>query len=267
MSTMSANFHREVVVALQPHGLEVPLFLIAPGPEALGIVRHLGPNQPVYGVRVPNLERHPRPHSVEGIAAICVRAIRKARPEGPYALTGWCAAGFLGLEIAKQLEAEGGEVAFVAMLDARTVFLPPSGRGKRLAVRGFHLFQRFSFFLSRVFEQGAKPVRSAAMLRLTRAADVGQRAWRGLSPSHSDALTEAVENYRPGPWTGRIIHIWAQRRPRGLFRDPQFICGHLSPAGFGFYEVAGDHLSILVEPHIAELSSALATEIGRCSRT
>src|SRR5882724_12318749 len=147
---ISANFHQEVVVALQPNGAAVPLFLVGPGPEALSIVRHLGPNRPVYGIRVPNLENHPPPHNVETIAAVCVRAIRKARPEGPYALTGWCAAGFLGLEIARQLEAEGSRVAFVAMIDARTVFLPPLSGVKLMAVRCCHFLQRFRFFLSRV---------------------------------------------------------------------------------------------------------------------
>jgi thioesterase domain-containing protein len=221
----------------------------------------------VYGIRVPNLENHPPPHNVESIAAVCVRAIRKARPEGPYALTGWCAAGFLGLEIAKQLEAEGARVAFVAMLDARTVCLPPMSSSKRLAVRCFHLFQRFTFFLSRVFEQGVKPLQSAVMSRVTHATDVRQRAWRGLSPSHSDAMTAAVGKYHPGPWAGRMIHIWAQKRPRGRYRDPQFVCSHLSPGGFAFYEVAGDHLSMLVEPHVAELTNVFASEIERYSQT
>jgi thioesterase domain-containing protein len=259
--------NHEVVVALQPKGAAVPLFLVSPGPEALSIVRHLGSNRPVYGIRVPNLETYPPPHNLERIAEVCVRALRKARPEGPYGLTGWCAAGLLALEIAKQLEAEGALVAFVAMLDARTVFLPPMNRSKRLAVRCCHFLQRFRFFLSRVLEQGWRPVRVAVMSRLTHAVDVRQRAWRDLSPSHSDALTAAVTTYRPGPWSGRMIHIWAQKRPRGWFRDPQFICAHLSPAGFAFYEIPGDHFSMLAEPHIAELSNVFAAETERCSQT
>jgi hypothetical protein len=262
---MSASVHPEVVVPLQQNGASVPLLLVSPGQEALSIVRHLGPDRPVYGIRVPNLENYPPPHNLETIAAVCVRGILKARPEGPYALTGWCAAGYLALEIAKQLEAEGAAVAFVAMLDARTVFLPPMSRSKHLAVRCVHLFQRFRFFLQRVFEQGSKPLRWAVMRRVNHVTEVRQRAWRGLSPSHSDAMTAAVGKYRPEPWAGRIVHIWARKGPRGLFRDPRFLCSHLSPGGFGLYEVAGDHLSMLVEPHVAEVSDVFATEIERYS--
>lgn len=252
---------QEAVVALQPRGSAVPLFLVAPGVEALSLVRHLGPNRPLFGIRVPNLDNVPGPHRIEDLAAVCVRAVRKARPQGPYALAGWCAAGVLGLEIARQLEAEGAQVAFVAMLDARTVFLPPMSGGKRLVVRGCHFLQRVSFFLSGVLAEGPKRIRSAVMSRLTQARDARQRTWRGLLPSHSDAIYTAIRCYRPAPWPGRMIHIWAAERPKGPFRDPQFTCGHLSPQGFAFYEVAGGHFSMLSEPHVEEVGRIFAAEL------
>jgi hypothetical protein len=76
-------------------------------------------------------------------------------------------------------------------------------------------------------------------------------------------MTAAVRKYRPSPWTGRIIHVWASQRPRGVFHDPQFLCGHLSPGGFGFYEIGGNHLSFLSDPHLPELSRVLALELDQ----
>jgi thioesterase domain-containing protein len=251
------------VASIQPNGTGIPLCLVAPGMEGLSLARNLGPDRPLLGIRVPNLEHRPPPHTIEDIAAECVRALRRARSNGPYALGGWCAAGVLALEMARQLESEGAQVAFVALFDARTVFLPPMNLPKRVLVRYCHLAQRIGFFLSRVPARGLKMVRGAIKTRVTHAQNANQRARRGLLPSHSDIMYKALAHYRPLPWSGRMVHIWAAERPKGRFRDPEFIWSHLSPSGFAFYEVPGDHLSMLSEPNIAVLSDILASELDR----
>ncbi len=152
---------QDAIVAIQPQGCGVPLFLVSPGLEAWSLRRLLGEDRPLFGIRLPDLGRARHLDSLEAIAAHCVRSIRKARPHGPYALAGWCAAGLLGLEIARQLEQSGARVAFVAMLDARGVLLPPMTRGKRRLVQLCHRTQRFTFFLSRVLAEGPVRVRSA----------------------------------------------------------------------------------------------------------
>jgi thioesterase domain-containing protein len=58
-----------------------------------------------------------------------------------------------------------------------------------------------------------------------------------------------------------MLHLWAAERPRGKFLDPTFEWNHLSPQGFGFHEVPGDHFSMLSEPNVAELARILAAEL------
>ena len=260
MGTLTGNASGELVVAFQATGSGIPLFLVDPGLEAVGIVRHLGSDHPVFGIRVPNLGTVPMPRRMEAIAAACARAVREQCPKGPYAFAGWCAAGFLGLEIARQLERGGASIAFVAMFDARTVHLPPMSADKRLAIRFWYVLQRFRFLVWRAHAQGRGPLRSAVMSRVEHARSF---AGRDRSRAQAGAVNDAARAHQPAPWRGRIVHIWAEERPRGLFRDPQFVCGFLSPEGYKFYEVPGDRISMLAEPRVAEVSRILAAELDR----
>ena len=71
--------------------LELPLVFIFPGPEYLSLVRSLGPDRDVLGIRDIGMEGLPGPHSIEQIASECVTRLRRHVPKGPYALAGWCA--------------------------------------------------------------------------------------------------------------------------------------------------------------------------------
>ncbi|HEX2206486.1 MAG TPA: amino acid adenylation domain-containing protein, partial [Longimicrobium sp.] len=106
------------VVPLQAQGALPPLFLVHAGDrDVLGyvtLVRHLGPDQPAYGVRDVG-EDLARP--LARIAAEHVAAVRAVRPHGPYALMGWSFGGMVAFEMAAQLQRAGEAVAFVGLMD------------------------------------------------------------------------------------------------------------------------------------------------------
>ena len=91
------------------------------------------------------------------------------------------------------------------------------------------------------------------------------KEWRrkraGQPKQHAVAAVNALRHYRPHPWDGRMLHLWAAERPRGRFLDPAFEWNHLAPRGFEFQEVPGDHYSMLYEPNVAELARILAAEL------
>jgi acyl-CoA synthetase (AMP-forming)/AMP-acid ligase II/thioesterase domain-containing protein len=235
------------VYPLQPMGTEAPFFLVAPGLEARALGKHLGPDRPVFGVRVPNLEHRPPPHSVERLAAECVRAVRRFRPSGPYALGGWCTAGVIAFEMARQLEDAGEHVALVALLDVRGMSLPPMPPGRRRLVRAIRLAGELCFRLRR----------RGRIQWLRSLVAAGERKHDAL------AANVALRQYRPHPWSGRTLHFWAAERPCGRFLDPVFEWNHLSPGGLEFHEVPGDHFSMLREPNVAELAGILAAELDQ----
>ena len=235
------------VFAIQPKGDGIPLYLVAPGLEVQTLARNLG-NRPIFGIRVPNLERKNSIATMELIAGDCIAALRRHRPHGPYALAGWCGAGVLALEMAWGLKRQDAEVAFVALFDARSLFLPPMTGSKKALVQAVRQAQRISFFLSRVRSGGLRLAVSAFR----------KRAETNL---HAHAFNAALRRSRPR-WQGRTVHIWAADRPKGMFREVDFEWTHLSPAGFEYHEVPGDHSSMLYQPNLANL---LAAEIDRAN--
>jgi thioesterase domain-containing protein len=72
----------------------------------------------VYGLQAKGLERGEAPaRSVEEMASDYVAEIRAVQPTGPYHLLGWSFGGLIAYEIACRLQAEGQEVALLALLD------------------------------------------------------------------------------------------------------------------------------------------------------
>jgi thioesterase domain-containing protein len=221
----------------------VPLLLVDANLELQPLARAVGRKWPVLGIRMPNLLRPDAPRTLEGIAQECVSALRRRRPDGPYAPAGFCGFGLLALEMARQLERQGAAVTFVAILDAREIFLPPMSWLRKTLVRATYQAQRIGAFLARVRSQG-----------LLRA--VAIRWNTPNSPPSFERLFAAIRRYRPQPWNGRLIHIWASDGRHGRYRGVNFAWDHLFPHGFEYHEVPGEHEAMLKHPRLAEILSA-----------
>jgi acyl carrier protein len=104
---------RSTLVTIQPNGSKPPFFCVhAIGGEVLNFIdlaRHLGPDQPFYGLQAPSSQdAHDDDTSIEKMAAYYLDVIQEVQPEGPYLLGGLCAGGVIALEMAQQLHQRGG---------------------------------------------------------------------------------------------------------------------------------------------------------------
>ncbi|MFE7524990.1 amino acid adenylation domain-containing protein [Kitasatospora sp. NPDC057542] len=130
----------DVLLPLRAGGDRAPLFCVHPAAGISwvysGLLRHLGPEQPVYGLQARGL-RGDAPASVADIAEDYVRQIRAVRPDGPYHLLGWSFGAVVAQEMAVRLRAEGAEVGLLALLDgapaARSADAPPVEAADTLA--------------------------------------------------------------------------------------------------------------------------------------
>ena len=182
----------------------VPLVLIAPGSAYCQLAKRLDARNPVIGITPPSLELMPLPHTIQHIAAECVRMLRRYRPHGPYALAGWRAESVVALEMARLLEEEGEKVVFVALLDASCLFQQPIGRMARAlsSLRG-------------LLRNEPKPF--------------------------GEFMEQALLRYRPLPWYGKILHI--RRRGEPSPRQALFEWRDIAPHGLECFDAPGEMLA------------------------
>jgi enterobactin synthetase component F len=100
-----------------------PLFCIHPiigvSMGFAGLLRHLDPMIPVYGLQSRGLRDGANlPGSIEEIAADYLTEILRIQPEGPYRLIGRSLGGLIGHSIAGQMRSRGLHVEMLAMIDS-----------------------------------------------------------------------------------------------------------------------------------------------------
>ncbi|GAA3097412.1 hypothetical protein GCM10010449_21030 [Streptomyces rectiviolaceus] len=118
-----------VLLPLRARGSAAPLFCLHPGGGFSwcysGLVRHIGPDVPVYGVQARGLDgKGQLPATMDEMVDDYAAQIRAVQPHGPYRLAGWSFGGLSAHALATRLRADGEEVGLLAVLDAY-----PAGAG------------------------------------------------------------------------------------------------------------------------------------------
>ncbi len=104
------------LVPVHTEGARPPFFMIHSYLLYQGIPHVLGPDIPFYGLR--ELDTDAEDMTVVQRAAAYLDAMRSIQPRGPYFIGGWCAAGPLAVETARQIAASGEEVGFLVLFDS-----------------------------------------------------------------------------------------------------------------------------------------------------
>ena len=110
------------IVAVQPEGTSVPLFVVhGVGGNVLNfydLAKSLGPKYRIYGVEAQALQPTADPlTTLEDLAAYYVQEVRKVQPTGPYNFLGYSYGGFVAFEMARQLQLSGEKIDLLGMLD------------------------------------------------------------------------------------------------------------------------------------------------------
>jgi amino acid adenylation domain-containing protein len=111
------------LVTIQPSGSKRPFFCV-PGAGGnviyfYNLARHLGSDQPFYGLQAVGLDGKSEPHTrVEDMAAHYIEALQAVQPQGPYLLGGHSFGSWVAFEMVQQLQKQGQEVALLAILDS-----------------------------------------------------------------------------------------------------------------------------------------------------
>ena len=277
--------HDASLVLMQSRGEGAPLFLVHAGDgQALpyaNLARRLAGTRPVYALQLLTEGGLPMVHTrIEEMAAHYVSAVRGVRPQGPYLLGGSCLGALVASEMARHLEAEREEVRLV-LLDAADPSAPrrPNLEMRRRAGRAGHLVRttaphRLPLALARKllgfarFEWERLRKRTSARLglhaiRLCRDLRLPPPRWVRELPVRTLCM-QALERYRAGHVLRASIVLFCGTFGLGedeplvqVYKDPKLGWQARSEQPLRRIDVPGGHVSMLQEPHVAELAQAL----------
>ena len=255
------------LVPVQVGGSKAPFFCVH---GAGGVVirfydlaRHLGPDQPVYGLQARGLDsRYSCDRRVEDMATHYLSEIRQVQPRGPYLLGGYSLGGMVALEMGQRLLEEGEKQVLVVLFDTfcpRQAHEQVSLQDVAKAIRSsMHKFSRMSAVEKRVHVsrtartlwQGVR--RRTGHLRLPKALKQVRHA-----------CEQAASNYVPSVYQGRLLLFRSSHPPLAQFRDPHLGWGLYAAQGLQIHEIECDHDGILLEPQVQIVAEQLKKCLGQ----
>ncbi len=234
------------VIPIRSEGDKPPLYLISQSLVFREVAEQLGPRQPVFAIRMSEEDAEqmgPSP-SFEAIASYYANTIRRLQPNGPYRLGGWCVAGWLAYEVARQLQDAYNSVQLLVVVDA---WAPAYWRDMSPWRRAL---AKFTYNIARVrLHLSNLPRTHKLRFILDRL-----RGWFSGAPDNN--LTEdstaidrmvdkASERYNPGTFRGNALVFRSAEQPSGKFLPVDMGWARLLEEPPSVTSLPGDHRKIL----------------------
>ncbi len=229
------------------------------------LARQLVGEYPFFGLQSP-----PGPPSnghagdLGAMAQRYLEAIRAQRPAGPYFLGGWSMGGVLAFEIARRLRSAGARVGALVLIDCAAPGSPSAAEVDRVSS-----LEGFAQDLG-IEGNGGPPLSELpAAQALARLLEAGRR--QGLLGDDVDAAQLgrlyrrfesndlAMKRFRPRPYGGPLTLL---RSAEWRGQDPTLGWSELA-GSVDVRLVAGDHYSMVREPHVRQLAISLKAELAR----
>ncbi|MFZ5588556.1 MAG: amino acid adenylation domain-containing protein [Pseudomonadota bacterium] len=259
------------LVAIQPAGAQ-PIFfgITGAGGNLFGmrqLARHLGADQPFYGLQPPGLDGKQTPLTrVEDMAENYLKAIRSLQPEGPYYLGGACFGAWIAFELARKLHAQGQQVALLALIDSPSPCVQgnsaPAPHSSKLREHWDNLNlldgKGKALYLAEKVGKKLRLSSKRGIYKLFRA--LGLTIPEAVRTQYVfDADVRAQKVYRTGPYPGRITLFWAsQSITRRRHARYQREWERLAARGVESYSLDCDHITIFREPQVRTLAKHLS---------
>ena len=129
-SQIQTSVSRAVLIQGKSKSADPPLFMTTDGSGTVESYIHLSAlpkGRRIYALESPFLE-NPETFdlSIEEMATIFIRTIRRIQPQGPYLIGGWSAGSMYAYEVARRLTEEGDTIQALIILDMRAPSLIPT---------------------------------------------------------------------------------------------------------------------------------------------
>jgi amino acid adenylation domain-containing protein len=252
------------LVSIQPHGKQSPFFCVHPiGGNVLSyrtLAEALGKERPFYGLQARGLDGEQMPlTSIDAIAASYLEEIRLIQPHGPYFLGGHSFGGFVAFEMAQQLYRQGETVGVLALFDC----LGPNSYDKYpfaqwLSIHLHNLAQlsareKFAYFSERIEYLLQSKIPWCWQEKYFKSIEFMLSPEQRLISRIENIHFQAKQKYTPTVYPGKLTLFRAQIRQANSYFDPYGGWGGLALGGIDFYEVPGDHHSLLFKPENSKI--------------
>jgi thioesterase domain-containing protein len=269
------------LVPIQPEGSRPPFYCMhAAGGNVLfyrDLARHLGSDQPLYGLQARGVDRKQTTHnSVEEMAEYYLNEIRKLQPEGPYYLGGSSFGGLVAFEMARQLEKQGAAVGLLALFDTYGPGYPkPTSNSKsarmvtnwigrsrqvRETLNLLEPRERVEYVLAKARKVWKKLLRKFLWrkneIAIAFSSATGRALPKDVQRNHK-AINQALRSYKPQVYGGRLTLFRAASQPPGIVPDDTLGWKGMALEGLEIYEVPGFHGAVTVDPHARFLAEKL----------
>ncbi|MBE9067870.1 amino acid adenylation domain-containing protein [Leptolyngbya cf. ectocarpi LEGE 11479] len=254
----------QVLVPIQPEGSKPVLFCLHTKTGSIfdyyGLAKHLGADQPVYGIQARGFDREEvHCDRIETMAADYIQEIQSLQPQGPYYLCGYSFGGLLAYEIAQQLTRQGHTIGLVALFD--TYNYPGAWFDEPLSLRlqnTISKIQAFSWAERIAYgQQKLQHIRNF----LQRVSTGQQQAQAKISIQETVCET-ALKQYQTKPYSGDIVLFRTEQTPeafgyRSIERDATLGWHNIVTGTINIQPMACHHFVLIDEPHIQTLAQKL----------
>jgi len=227
------------------------------------LARRLGAQQPFYALQARGLEDGQEPQTdLAAMARDYVAAVRSIQSHGPYLLGGWSIGGLIAFEMARQLQAQGQEVEFLALFDT------PAPNAEEEAIDEASSLASFALHLGLSREQIQAAANAFSETQTEDPLSFLLEYGKGVSIIPRDmslaglrqqfrvfnANVSAARNYKAANLPVNI----------SLFRAAERSANATVDATLGWsqqvrvHDVPGNHLTMMREPHVSVLAETLA---------
>ncbi len=304
LDTATGDDPAATIVPIQPGNQRRPLFFIHPSGGSVhwyhDLARHLGPNQPFYGLQARGIEGDaPLHNDIEAMATYYTAAIRSVQPHGPYLLGSWSLGVILAYAVAHTLETQGEQVEFLAIFDQGPY--PPGEAPDDLAsylieVFGDHIplnpadlqNHESNEQIAHVLHEGQRTgwiYREVSFGQFSRFVEIlrtHKLAWHHYAPpayngritlframdgAHDQHNNNGRIQTRGGPLNRLLAGLnLARRKPEThAAADDLDAMGwdELARGGVDVIPVPGDHITMLMEPHVKTLAEQLRARLDQ----
>jgi len=250
--------------------LKQPIFLVHPIGGHIHIYHDLAHcldiEQAVYAIPAQGVDGKTRPLTqIEEMATHYINVLRVVQPEGPYFLGGHSFGGLVAFEMAQQLHALGQRITLLFMMDTiepkewqLLIGNTDSDEAKDMAYalglnininlpEHFNQLEleeqiRYYFDKSKI----AKQVHSEEFFANIR------HLLYVIKANH-----QAIKNYVPKTYPGRILFFRALERDANLPTNPEHSWVNLATEGVDIHEVPGNHTSMNFSPNVEVMANFL----------